>query len=154
MKSKHVFFLGIAVGLLTAIALAGGATAEETKNVTGTVKTASDDSLTITVDEKDWTFVVDKDTKVVAKGAGTLTKDAEMMGGKDAEMMGGKDAKMMGGKDAKMMGGKDAEMGGGKDDKMMGGKTKFTDFVKAKQKVTVSYHETEDKLHAAEVRIL
>jgi len=138
MKSKHVFFLGIAVGLLTAIALAGGATAEETKNVTGTVKTASDDSLTITVDEKDWTFVVDKDTKVVAKGAGTLTKDAEMMGGKDAEMMGGKDAEMMGGKDAKMM----------------GGKTKFTDFVKAKQKVTVSYHETEDKLHAAEVRIL
>ncbi len=123
MKSKHVFFLGIAVGLLTAIALAGGATAEETKNVTGTVKTASDDSLTITVDEKDWTFVVDKDTKVVAK-------DAEMMGGKDAEMMGGKDAKMM------------------------GGKTKFTDFVKAKQKVTVSYHETDDKLHAAEVRIL
>ncbi len=123
MKSKHVFFLGIAVGLLTAIALAGGATAEETKNVTGTVKTASDDSLTITVDEKDWTFVVDKDTKVVAK---------------DAEKMGGKDAKMMGGKDAKMM----------------GGKTKFTDFVKAKQKVTVSYHETEDKLHAAEVRIL
>ncbi len=122
MKSKHVFFLGIAVGLLTAIALAGGATAEETKNVTGTVKTASDDSLTITVDEKDWTFVVDKDTKVVAKGAGTLTKDAEMMGGKDA--------------------------------KMMGGKTKFTDFVKPKQKVTVSYHETEDKLHAAEVRIL
>jgi hypothetical protein len=107
MKSKHVFFLGIAVGLLTAIALAGGATAEETKNVTGTVKTASDDSLTITVDEKDWTFVIDKDTKVVAK-------DAEMMGGK----------------------------------------TKFTDFVKAKQKVTVSYHETEDKLHAAEVRIL
>ncbi len=147
MKSKHVFFLGIAVGLLTAIALAGGATAEETKNVTGTVKTASDDSLTITVDEKDWTFVVDKDTKVVAK-------DAEMMGGKDAEMMGGKDAKMMGGKNAKMMGGKDAKMMGGKDAKMMGGKTKFTDFVKAKQKVTVSYHETEDKLHAAEVRIL
>ncbi len=138
MKSKHVFFLGIAVGLLTAIALAGGATAEETKNVTGTVKSASDDSLTITVDEKDWTFVVDKDTKVVAKGAGTLTKDAEMMGGKDAGMMGGKDAGMMGGKDAGMM----------------GGKTKFTDFVKAKQKVTVSYHETEDKLHAAEVRIL
>ncbi len=138
MKSKDVFFLGIAVGLLTAIALAGGATAEETKNVTGTVKSASDDSLTITVDEKDWTFVVDKDTKVVAK-------DAKMMGGKDAEMMGGKDAEMMGGKDAKMMGGKDA--------KMMGGKTKFTDFVKAKQKVTVSYHETEDKLHAAEVRI-
>ncbi len=144
MKSKHVFFLGIAVGLLTAIALAGGATAEETKNVTGTVKTASDDSLTITVDEKDWTFVVDKDTKVVAKGAGTLTKDAKMMGGKDDKMM------MGGGKDDKMM------MGGGKDDKMMmgGGKTKFTDFVKAKQKVTVSYHETEDKLHAAEVRIL
>jgi hypothetical protein len=139
MKSKHVFFLGIAVGLLTAIALAGGATAEETKNVTGTVKTASDDSLTITVDEKDWTFVVDKDTKVVAK-------DAEMMGGKGAEMMGGKDAEMMGGKDAEMMGGKGAEM--------MGGKTKFTDLVKAKQKVTVSYHETEDKLHAAEVRIL
>ncbi len=127
MKSKHVFFLGIAVGLLTATALAGGATAEETKNVTGTVKTTSDDSLTITVDEKDWTFVVDKDTKVVAKDA--------KMGGKDAEMMGGKDAKMMGGKDAKMM----------------GGKTQFTDFVKAEQKVTVSYHETEDKLLAAEV---
>ena len=94
---------------------AAGDNFEETKTVTGTVKTANDDSLTITVDEKDWTFVVDKDTKVVAK-------DAKMMGGKDA--------------------------------KMMGGKTKFTDFVKAEQKVTVSYHETEDKLHAAEVRIL
>jgi len=82
-----------------------------------------------------------------------VAKDAKM-GGKDAEMMGGKDAEMMGGKDAEMMGGKDAKMMGGKDAKMMGGNTKFTDFVKAKQKVTVSYHETEDKLHAAEVRIL
>jgi hypothetical protein len=105
----------LAVVFATGIALAGAATAEEeAKKVTGTVKTASDDSFTITVDEKDWTFVVDNDTKVVAKGAGTMTKDA----------------------------------------KVMGEKTKFTDFVKAKQKVTVSYHEKEEKLHAAGVSIL
>ncbi len=49
----------------------------ETKNVTGEVKALSADSTVITVDHKDWTFIVDKDTYVVAKGASHTSRKAE-----------------------------------------------------------------------------
>lgn len=49
----------------------------ETKNVTGEVKALSADSMVITVDQKDWTFIVDKDTNVVAKGASHTMRKAE-----------------------------------------------------------------------------
>ena len=49
----------------------------KTKNVTGEVKALSADSMDLTVDHQDWTFIVDKDTNVVAKGASHTTRKAE-----------------------------------------------------------------------------
>lgn len=49
----------------------------ETKNVTGEVKSLSNDSIVVTVDDKDWTFIVDKDTNIVAKGASHTSRKAE-----------------------------------------------------------------------------
>jgi hypothetical protein len=49
----------------------------ETKNVTGEVKSLSADSIVLTVDSKDWTFIVDKDTNIVAEGASHTSRKAE-----------------------------------------------------------------------------
>jgi len=49
----------------------------ETKNVTGEVKALSADSIVLTVDSKDWTFIVDNDTNIVADGASHTTRKAE-----------------------------------------------------------------------------
>jgi hypothetical protein len=57
----------------------------ETKNVTGEVKSLSADSMVVTVDHKDWTFIVDKDTNVVAEGASHTTRKAE--GAKETTMI-------------------------------------------------------------------
>ena len=56
--------------------------APSTKSSNGTVKSVAAASLTITVDGKDMTFVVDANTSVVAKGAGT--KASGTPGGKIA----------------------------------------------------------------------
>jgi hypothetical protein len=50
--------------------------APPTKTVSGKVKSATADSLVVTVDNKDMTFGVTPDTKVEAKGAGTATQAA------------------------------------------------------------------------------
>jgi hypothetical protein len=57
----------------------------ETKHVTGEVKALSADSIVITADHKDWTFIVNKDTNVVAKGASHTMRKAE--GAKEATML-------------------------------------------------------------------
>lgn len=57
----------------------------ETKNVTGEVKSLSTDSIVITVDQKDWTFIVDKDTYILAKGASHTSRKAE--GAKETTMI-------------------------------------------------------------------
>ena len=49
----------------------------ETKNVTGEVKSLSADTMVVDVDGKDWTFIVDQDTNVVAKGASHTMRKAE-----------------------------------------------------------------------------
>lgn len=49
----------------------------ETKHVTGAVKSISADSMVVTVDGKDWTFIIDKDTSVLAKGASHTTTKAQ-----------------------------------------------------------------------------
>jgi Domain of unknown function (DUF5666) len=65
-----------------AVSDAGGAggsvstTAPPSKSVTGKVKSATADSLVVTADNKDMTFVVSPETKVEAKGAGTATQQA------------------------------------------------------------------------------
>jgi hypothetical protein len=58
---------------------AGGAVSSPpppTKTVSGKVKSATADSLVVTVDNKDMTFGVTPDTKVEARGAGTATQAA------------------------------------------------------------------------------
>jgi hypothetical protein len=49
-----------------------------TKDASGTVKSVAATSITITDDaKKDWTFIVDKDTTVTAKGASHKMREAE-----------------------------------------------------------------------------
>jgi len=49
-----------------------------TKDVSGTVKSVAAASITITDDaKKEWTFIVDKDTTVTAKGASHKMREAE-----------------------------------------------------------------------------
>jgi len=58
---------GVALALLF---VAGIAAAGDTKEATGTVKSVAADSITVTDSAaKDWTFAVDKDTTVSARGA-------------------------------------------------------------------------------------
>jgi len=60
----------IAFALLTVLFVAGLATAGETKDAAGTVKSVSASGIVVTDSAgKDWTFDVDKGTTVVAKGA-------------------------------------------------------------------------------------
>jgi hypothetical protein len=55
--------------------------ADSTKSAKGTVKSVAADSLTVTDSAgKDWTFVVDTKTKVVATGGSHKTADAKAMG--------------------------------------------------------------------------
>ena len=52
-----------------------------TKDASGTVKSVAATSITITDDaKKDWTFIVDKDTTVTAKGASHKMREAEGAG--------------------------------------------------------------------------
>jgi hypothetical protein len=77
----------IITGLLSLL-VAGLALAQpkpETKHVTGAVKSIAADSMVVTVDGKDWTFIVDKDTNVVAKGASHTSRKAE--GASEATMI-------------------------------------------------------------------
>ena len=71
----------IALGGLVLFYFAGFALAQAkamTKDASGTVKSVAAASITITDDaKKDWTFIVDKDTSVTAKGASHKMRAAE-----------------------------------------------------------------------------
>jgi Domain of unknown function (DUF5666) len=58
------------------VASAGGAPGEGSKTATGSVKTVSAASLTVTNAGKDMTFAVTRNTQVRAAGAGTATREA------------------------------------------------------------------------------
>ena len=65
---------------LSCLLVAGSALANpkpDTKQVTGKVKSIAADSIVITVDDKDWTFNIDKDINVIAKGASHTSRKAE-----------------------------------------------------------------------------
>ena len=100
------------LGALSVLMLAGLSFAQ-TKEANGTVKSVAAASLTITDAGKDWTFVVDAETSVVAKGASHKMKAAE--GANKA--------------------------------------TAITDFVMAKQSVSVKYAEKDGKMYAKEIRV-
>jgi hypothetical protein len=60
----------IAGAALAVLFVAGLAAAGDTKEATGTVKSVAPDSITVTDSAaKDWTFTVNTDTTVLAKGA-------------------------------------------------------------------------------------
>lgn len=69
---------------LSCLLVAGFALANpklETKQATGAVKTISADSIVITGDgadkDKEWTFIINKETNVVADGASHTSRKAE-----------------------------------------------------------------------------
>ena len=68
------------LGSLAVLVFAGAALAQKamTKDASGTVKAVAAASLTITDDaKKDWTFIVNNETTVTAKGASHKMRDAE-----------------------------------------------------------------------------
>jgi hypothetical protein len=104
----------IASFALGVLFVAGLAAAGDTKEAMGTVKSIVADSITVTDSAaKDWTFAVDKDTAVHAKGASHKMSQL----------------------------------------KADGKPTTITEFVAAKQTVTVKYVEKDGKAVAKEVYV-
>ena len=109
----NVFVASLAILALPAITFAEQAQKPKTTTVMGTVTEVAPDSMTIKGKTESWTFVIDKETSVTAKGATTKTLEL----------------------------------------RREGKGTKLTDFVKAGDAVTVSYHEVGPAKHAANVRV-
>jgi hypothetical protein len=102
---------GVALAVLF---VAGLAVAGDVKEASGTVKAVATDSVTVTDSAaKDWTFAVDKETMVRAKGA-SHKMDQLKADGKPSVI---------------------------------------TEFVSAKQVVTVSYVEKDGKMIAKDIRV-
>lgn len=74
----------LVIPLLATLVLAGPiglrSAAAQTKTARGTVVTASDASLTIKAGAREMTFAIDKNTIVLARGAGTKTRRAREAG--------------------------------------------------------------------------
>jgi hypothetical protein len=70
----------LVIPLLATLVLVGpiglGSAAAQNKTARGTVVTASDSSLTVKAGAREMTFAIDKDTAVLAIGAGTKTRRA------------------------------------------------------------------------------
>lgn len=109
----NVFVAGLAIVALPAITLAEQAQTPKTITVMGTVTEVATDSMTVKGKTETWTFTIDKETSVTAKGATTKTLEL----------------------------------------RREGKGTKLTDFVKAGDSVTVSYHEVGAAKHASNIRV-
>ena len=80
---KGLFAFVAAALLLTGVQAYAQDTAAMGKTMTaiGTVKSVAADAIVVTdKDGKDWTFVVDKTTKVFAKGASHMTEEKKASG--------------------------------------------------------------------------
>lgn len=108
----NVFVASLAILALPAITLADQAE-KKTLTAMGTVTEVATDSITVKGKTETWTFTIDKETSVTAKGATTKTLEL----------------------------------------KREGKGTKLTDFVKAGDAVTISYHEVGAAKHASNVRV-
>jgi hypothetical protein len=71
--------------LVAGLALAQPKTETKTKHVTGAVKSIAAEAMVVTVSGKDWDFVVDENTNVLAKGASHTSRKAE--GASEATMI-------------------------------------------------------------------
>jgi hypothetical protein len=74
----------LVIPLLATLVLAGpiglGSAAAQTKTARGTVVAASDASLTVKAGAREMTFAIDRNTAVLAAGAGTKTRRAQAAG--------------------------------------------------------------------------
>jgi hypothetical protein len=109
----NVFVASLAILALPAITWAEQAEKPKTITVMGTVTEVATDSITVKGKTETWTFTIDKETSVTAKGATTKTLEL----------------------------------------KKEGKGTKLTDFVKAGDAVTISYHEVGAAKHASNIRV-
>ncbi len=76
---RKMILAGLVLCFFTGLVLAQEKAA--TKEASGTVKAVAAASLTITDDaKKDWTFIIDKETTVTAKGASHKMREAEGAG--------------------------------------------------------------------------
>ncbi len=77
-----VFVAGLAIVALPAIALADQAQkpAQKTIMAMGTVSKVAPDSVTVKGKTEEWTFTIDKETSVTAKGATTKTLELKAEG--------------------------------------------------------------------------
>ena len=76
------FVASLAILALPALAIAGQEQkpASKTISVSGTVSKVAPDSLTVKGKTEEWTFVIDKETSVTAKGATTKTLELKAEG--------------------------------------------------------------------------
>jgi hypothetical protein len=76
----YVFVASLAILALPAITLAGQAEKPKTITVMGTVTEVAPDSMTVKGKTESWTFTIDKETSVTAKGATTKTLELKREG--------------------------------------------------------------------------
>jgi hypothetical protein len=69
----------VAIAVVAALLVAPAASAQ-TKWVRGIVASVGADTVTLKVGDKDMTFKVEKDTELIARGAGAASREAEKMG--------------------------------------------------------------------------
>lgn len=77
MISRKAVLVVMSLLLVTSVAFGQK---EETKEASGTVKSVAAKTLTIAHEGKEWTFVIDNDTTVIAKGASHKMRAAEDAG--------------------------------------------------------------------------
>ena len=78
--TRRICLAALSVIVAAGLALAQEKKGGETKTATGTVKAVSADSLTVVKGTDEWTFTVDKNTRIVAKGATRKTAKAKQAG--------------------------------------------------------------------------
>ena len=74
---RRLAFLAVAMILAAGLVYAG-----DTMEAEGKVKTVTGDSVTVAGSDAEWTFVINEDTVVKAKGASHKTKDLSESGEK------------------------------------------------------------------------
>ena len=82
------FIVGLAVAVVVSLSLASTTVSAQDKASTakGVVSAVAGDTLTVKVAGKDMAFTVDANTNIVARGAGTATKEAKKEGMKGPKL--------------------------------------------------------------------
>jgi hypothetical protein len=65
---RNIAIAALVLGFFATLSLADQKKTEDTMTATGTVKTVTDQALTVTKGAQSWDFVIDRETRVVRKG--------------------------------------------------------------------------------------